>query len=308
MPRPRPGIPVYSRIKAHGCRAAVEEGTRRPVKPLIAITPSPTSDTLPHGTFLRYAMNAAYVEAVLAAGGVPVILPFQDGHAGPLLDAVHGLLLSGGGDVEPGRFGADNVHESTYGVSPERDRFEFELLQEAISRDLPVLGICRGIQVMNVALGGTLVQDITSEPSGPPRLGHRQQESGLGPAEVGHLVSIVADAPLAELFGTDEVGVNSFHHQAIDALAPGLLPVAHAADGIVEAVVLPDHPFVVGLQWHPELMFGEHPRQLLPFAGLVAAARSPVAAGASSDWLSVRRYGQQTQGGGAVAPPPCCYR
>jgi len=245
------------------------------VKPLIAITPSPTLDTLPHGTFLRYAMNSAYVEAVLAAGGVPVILPFQDGHAGPLLEAVDGLLLSGGGDVEPARFGAADIHETTYGVSPERDRFEFELLGVAIGRRLPVLGICRGIQVMNVALGGTLLQDIASAPAILARIGHRQQESGLGPAEVGHVVAIKPAAPLTELFDAGEMGVNSFHHQAIDALAPGLLPVARAADGTVEAVVLPDHPFLVGVQWHPELMFGRHPTHLRPFAGLVDAARSP---------------------------------
>lgn len=130
------------------------------MKPVIAITPSPSRGTLANGTFLRYSTASAYVAAVLAAGGFPVILPPQDDHAGPLLDAVHGLLLSGDGDVEPARYGAARVHATTYGVSPERDRFEIDLFQEAVARDLPVLGICRGIQVMNVALGGTLVQDI----------------------------------------------------------------------------------------------------------------------------------------------------
>lgn len=248
------------------------------MKPLIAITPSPTYDTLPHGTFLRYAMNSAYVDAVLAAGGIPVVLPFQDGHAAPLLGAVDGLLLSGGGDVEPARFGATEVHEKTYGVSPERDRFEIELFGEAMSRGLPLLGICRGVQVVNVALGGTLVQDIAAAQGEGPRLGHRQQESGLGPADIGHVVSVATEAPLVDLFDAGEMGVNSFHHQGIDRLAPGLIPVARAPDGIVEAVVFPEHPFLVAVQWHPELMYGQHPSHLRPFVGLVDAARTPVAA------------------------------
>jgi putative glutamine amidotransferase len=248
------------------------------MEPLIGITPSPSRDVLAHGTFLRYAVAAAYVEAILAAGGIPVVLPPQDGHAGPLLDAVHGLLLSGGADVEPARYRADHVHETTYGVSPERDRFEIDLVREAVARDVPVLGICRGIQVMNVALGGTLIQDVASEHDGLPKVSHRQQEAGLRPDEVGHSVTVVDGAPVEDLFGADEVGVNSFHHQAIAALAPGLVPAAHAPDGIVEAVTLPGHRFAVGVQWHPELMFVRQPTQLRPFAGLVEAARSPILA------------------------------
>lgn len=248
------------------------------MKPLIAITPSPSRDTLAHGTFLRFSMASAYVEAVLAAGGVPVILPPQDGHAGPLLDAVHGLLLSGGADVEPARYGAARVHETTYGVSPARDRFEIDLFREAVARDLPVLGICRGIQVMNVALGGGLVQDIATEHDGPVTLSHRQQEEGLAPDAVGHAVDIVAGTPAADLLGRGELGVNSFHHQAIATLAPGLEAAACAPDGIVEAVTMPGLRFVVGVQWHPELMFVRHPAHLRPFAGLVDAARSPTLA------------------------------
>ncbi|CAA9540917.1 MAG: Glutamine amidotransferase, class I [uncultured Thermomicrobiales bacterium] len=242
------------------------------MKPLIAITPSPSRDTLAHGTFLRYAMAAAYVEAVLAAGGIPVILPPQDGHSGPLLDAVQGLLLSGGGDVDPSRYGAAEVHPTTYGVSAERDRFEIELFEEAVARDLPVLGICRGLQVMNVALGGSLLQDIAATPNRPLPLPHRQQEVGLESDAVGHPVSITAGSPVADLFRTGEVGVNSFHHQAIADPAPGLEIAASAPDGFVEAVSLPGRRFVVGVQWHPELMYVRHPAQLRLFAGLVGAA------------------------------------
>lgn len=244
------------------------------MKPLIGITPSPSQDRLAHGTFLRYAMGAAYVHAVLAAGGVPVILPYQDGHEESLLDAVDGLLLSGGGDVAPALYGADHVDDTTYGVCPERDRFEIGLFREAVTRALPVLGICRGIQVMNVALGGTLIQDIAAEHPGADRLDHRQHESGFAPDEVGHAVH-VAETPFRRVFDADQIGVNSFHHQALRRVADDLDPVAHASDGIVEAVVLPGHPFAVGVQWHPELMFERHPAQLRPFVGLVAAARSP---------------------------------
>lgn len=133
------------------------------MKPVIGITPSLTRDTLAHGTFDRYVLATNYVNAVLAAGGIPIILPPQDDHSLPLLDRLDGLLLSGGADVEPSVYGERTAHPTTYGVSPLRDRFEFALLREALDRDLPVLCICRGIQVLNVVLGGTLFQDVADQ-------------------------------------------------------------------------------------------------------------------------------------------------
>ncbi len=242
------------------------------MKPVIGITPSPSTDALAHGTFVRYAMAAPYVAAVLAAGGVPVVLPPQDDHAVPLLDAVDGLLLSGGGDVEPSRYGAAERHPAVYGVSPERDRFELGLIAEALRRDLPLLCICRGIQVLNVALGGTLVQDVASLPDLPVRIEHRQQESGLAPDDLGHDVAIDPDSPLRRLTASASLGVNSYHHQAIDRLAPDLAAVAHAPDGLIEAVVLPTRGFVLAVQWHPELMFERHPEQLQLFQALTETA------------------------------------
>ena len=249
------------------------------MKPVIGITPTPSRDALPHGTFVRYAMAAAYANAVLAAGGVAVVLPPQVGNVDALFDVVDGLLLSGGGDVEPWRYGAGQVHETTYGLSPERDEFELQLVAAAIDRDVPLLGICRGMQVLNVALDGTLIQDVASEHDAAVPVRHRQQDDGLTPDEVGHPVT-VGDPTLRRLFPEEAVGVNSFHHQAIDRLAAGLAPAAYAPDGIIEAVVLPTRGLVLGVQWHPELMFERHAEQGRPFAALVEAAAARRLAGA----------------------------
>lgn len=249
------------------------------MKPIIGITPSPSTDTLSHGTFVRYAMAAPYVEAVLAAGGVPVVLPPQDDHAGLLLDTVDGLLLSGGGDVEPSRYGAVERHPTVYGINPERDRFELDLIAEALRRDQPLLCICRGIQVLNVALGGTLVQDIASQPDLPVRVEHRQQEVGLAPDDLGHDVAIDLNSPLRRLAASASLGVNSYHHQAVDRLASDLLAIAHAPDGLIEAATLPSRGFVLAVQWHPELMFERHPEQLQLFLALTEAASAQRLAG-----------------------------
>ena len=251
------------------------------MKPLIGLTPSPSLDKLAHGTFLRYAMSSPYVEAVLAAGGVPLVLPPQADHAGPLLDAIDGLLLSGGGDVEPWRFGESEVHSATYGLSPQRDQFELEMLDEALRRDMPVFCICRGIQVLNVARGGTLIQDIPAQHDGQVKVAHRQQELGFATDDVGHEVALVAGSQFRRFYPDDPLGVNSYHHQAVARLGDGLVAVAQAPDGLVEAVVLPDRAFVVGVQWHPELMFTRHPEQLRLFAGLVEAATAHRLVGAT---------------------------
>ncbi len=249
------------------------------MKPVIGITPSPSTDALSHGTFVLYAIAGPYVEAVLAAGGIPVVLPPQDSHAGPLLDAVDGLLLSGGGDIEPSRFGADERHPAVYGVSPERDRFELALIDEALRRDLPLLCICRGIQVLNVALGGTLIQDIASLPDAPVHIEHRQHKIGLAPDDLGHAVTIDPESPLRRLTRSASLGVNSYHHQAIDRLAPGIVAIAHAPDGLIEATTLPTRDFVLSVQWHPELMFERHPEQLQLFLALTEAAAAKHLAG-----------------------------
>ena len=146
--------------------------------PIIGITPSPIRDQQSHGTFDRYALSVNYVNAVIAAGGMPIILPPQDGDVLPLLDLVDGLLFSGGADIDPASTGMD-VHPTTYHVSPLRDRFEMALMRAALERDMPVLCICRGIQLLNVALGGTLIQHIPDHVE--TELAHRQQELGIQP-------------------------------------------------------------------------------------------------------------------------------
>ncbi len=248
------------------------------MKPIIGITPSLSRDSFAHGTFDRYAISANYVNAVLAAGGIPVTLPPQDDNAGALLDRLDGLLLSGGGDIDPAVYGDDDVHPTTYGVSALRDRFEFGLLREALDRDLPVLCICRGIQVLNVELGGTLYQDVADQFG--RELLHRQQDVGVQSSEPSHAVTATDGGLLADVYGTLKVQTNSFHHQAIKDMAPDLLVEARSEDGLMEAVSLPTRTFVLGVQWHPEMMFERHDEHLRPFERLVsvATARSLVGA------------------------------
>lgn len=243
-------------------------------KPLIGITPTPSFDALPHGSFERYTLNAAYARAVVAAGGVPLALPLQAAEAAELLDVLDGLLLSGGGDVDPARFGAGSVHPAAYGISAERDQFELDLLEVALRQDTPVLCICRGIQVLNVALGGTLIQDIPSQPQTGYRVQHRQQVAGIPAHDPGHEVTLAEQSLLRELVNQPMLPVNSFHHQAIDRLALGLAAIARATDDTIEAVTMPERRFVLGVQWHPELMFAHHPVQLTLFQALVDAARA----------------------------------
>src|SRR5215204_682940 len=149
------------------------------MKPVIGITPSAQLDTLPHGTFLRYCMSAPYVRAVGTARGVATILPPQRDAVDELIATIDGLLLSGGPDVDPARYGDTYVHPATYGIDPDRDQFEIELFHAALNRGVPVFGICRGIQVMNVALGGTLIQGVSSGHRGAAEVGQRGHGGGV---------------------------------------------------------------------------------------------------------------------------------
>ncbi|MCD6031130.1 MAG: peptidase [Thermomicrobiales bacterium] len=240
------------------------------MKPVIGITPSPQLDTLAHGTFRRYVLSAPYVRAVEKAGGVALILPPQREAVATLVSLIDGLLLSGGADLDPARYGDGDIHPTTYGIDPERDQFEIDLFDAALRSNIPVLGICRGIQVINVALGGTLIQDVASEHPGATETGHRQHERGLADWQVGHVTTASSDT--LPLFTEVTLGVNSFHHQAIRDLAAGLEAVAFSPDGLIEAVVMPDAPDVFAVQWHPELMFEHDEAHLRPFTHLVQAA------------------------------------
>ena len=248
-------------------------------KPVVGITPAATDDVLVHGTFRRQAIGAAYVAAVLAAGGVPLVLPYQAGHAADLLAVVDGLLLSGGGDVDPARYGDTTRHPATYGIDAARDAFELDLATAAVAAEVPVLGICRGLQVLNVAGGGTLWQHVPDLPDGEAAVGHRQQERGLAADAVGHELRLEPGSLAARAHdGAATIGVNSFHHQAVRDLAPGFVATAHAPDGVVEAVERPGRAWLLGVQWHPELMFERDLAHLAPFAALVDAAAARMAA------------------------------
>lgn len=240
------------------------------MKPVIGITPSPSRDTFDHGTFERYAISANYTEAIEAAGGIPIVLPPQQSRADDLLALVDGLLLSGGGDIRPSRYGDDSVHPKTYGIHDLRDRLELDLVRLALERDLPLLCICRGIQVLNVALGGTLIQDIADQYGTQTQ--HRQQENKIPSSEPGHDVHVDEGTLLHQVYGSQTLRCNSFHHQALKDVSPQLRVVGRAPDGIVEAVERPGSTWLLGVQWHPEMMFTAHDEHLRPFQGLVAAA------------------------------------
>ena len=240
-------------------------------RPVIGITSSQFIDTASHGVFPRHSISKAYSEAVHRAGGVPVILPFFGDLAASMLDLVDGLILTGGADIDPARFGDEEIHPKTYDILPDRDEAEIELTRGALSRDMPILGICRGVQVLNVAMGGTLYQDVPDQFSAD--IEHRQHEESIPADEPGHSVNVTAGSLLERTYGESPIGVNSFHHQAVKAVAPGLVASGASEDGLIEAIESPEHAFVLGVQWHPELMFARDDRHLSPFSALVAAAK-----------------------------------
>jgi putative glutamine amidotransferase len=197
---------------------------------------------------LRVRLNDAYVQAITDAGLVPLVVPPLDPDAAAsVLDAVHGLVLTGGEDIDPSEYGVAKIPA---GGTPHsaRDKCEIALTRLAHERRLPTLAICRGIQVANVALGGSLVQDIAT--ASPNALNHDQSRDRA--ARV-HDVSVAADSRLAGIFGDAKISVNSSHHQALERVAPGLRVVAQASDGIIEgAEWTADDWWMVGVQWHPE--------------------------------------------------------
>jgi putative glutamine amidotransferase len=197
---------------------------------------------------LRVRVNAAYTVSIRGAGLVPLVLPVLDrSDADAALDGMAGLVLTGGEDVNPARYGVA-PHPELGDVHDGRDAFETALVEAARARALPTLAICRGVQILNVALGGTLVQDIPSEWKGA--IAH---DGDWARTKRVHEVDVVPGSRLARALGTERPVVNSMHHQAIGTVAPSLATVARAPDGIVEGVEWPnDEWWMVGVQWHPE--------------------------------------------------------
>ena len=213
---------------------------------------------------------ADYVESVAASGAEPIVLDVHDG-ARPVLDGLDGLVLTGGGDVDPALFG-EAPHATYHPAEGGRDAAEIELVRAALDGGTPVLAICRGIQVLNVAGSGTLVQDIPSQIAGA--INHRvvQPKDALA-----HEVIVAEGSRLAALLGTDAarplVEVNSRHHQSVKRVAPGFHATATSKDGVIEAVESDGARFCVGVQWHPENFVATGRFRGL-FEGLIAAARS----------------------------------
>lgn len=238
-------------------------------QPLIGVSTSVTVAKDPE----RAYVNAAYLAAVQEAGGVPVPLPPQlDERSLPeLAQRIDGLLLTGGGDLDPATF-SEPPHPTLYEVSRARDRLEISLVRSFMEARRPILAICRGIQVLNVALGGSLYQDVATDPG--TAIKHDRNE---GPRDQpAHPVKVAPRSFLARVLGDEELEVNSMHHQAVKALGRGLVAVAHAPDGIIEGVEL-DHPdsshFVLGVQWHPEELIAKDPAARRLFSAFIDASR-----------------------------------
>lgn len=239
------------------------------MKPIIGVTPLTNPDT--DETVIR----PGYFEALTACGAIPVMLPYTNDvtDIDQILGHVDGILLTGGYDVDPHLYGESPLPQVD---EPQRelDALQMVLVPRAVSRDLPVLGICRGIQVINVALGGNLVQDIPTQC--PQSHTHRMDPPFDAPR---HDVSIVEGSPLGRLLdGEPSMGVNSKHHQALRELAPGIEPMAWSDDGLVEAVWMPQKSYVWAVQWHPELMFASDSHQRRLIESFVAAAQEHASA------------------------------
>jgi len=234
-------------------------------KPIIGITTRTGSDVNGHPTV---TLQHSYMNAVLNAGGlaipIPSILPEED--LRQLYSLLDGILLTGGGDVSLDHFHG-SPHVRIDGVDDARDKTEISLVHALVNDGKPLLGICRGAQVLNVALGGTLYTHIMDQLSGA--IDH--DYPGNLRRTIVHPVNVVETSRSAEIFGETLLQVNSLHHQGLKDIAPGLRVVGHAPDGLVEMVELPDHPYAVAVQWHPEWLTDQKPMLNL-FRSFVDAA------------------------------------
>jgi len=238
--------------------------------PIIGVTAQQKMAISSNGELESQVIGHTYTDAVLHADGLPVVLPpLPEADVPALVDRLDGLVLTGGGDIEPWRYGEER-HESIRKTNTSRDEFELALAREARKRRMPVLAICRGIQIVNVAFGGTLYQDIPSM-VGPPD--HMMKGDVVF---TGHQpVTIEPDSLIARAVGATELMVNSIHHQSIKDLAQGFRPVAWAPDGVIEGIQHEDDLWpLLAVQWHPEFLesSGDEPSRRL-FEALVASVR-----------------------------------
>jgi putative glutamine amidotransferase len=239
----------------------------------------------PHGEPARVemALGLPYLRAVERAGGLPVVLPpLELDRISPLLDCLSGVLLSGGPDLDPAAYGRA-AHPELGPTEPQLDVFEVQLAREADARGLPILGVCRGAQALNIARGGTLHQHLPEITDGS--IVHRQGQPGN---EVTHTVRVAPGSGLAGVVGSHHLTVNSFHHQAVDQLGSGLHAVAWAQDGVIEAIEGRGESLLLGVQWHAETLVDD-PDQLALFRHLVSASEERERARPTRRAVSTRR-------------------
>ena len=235
------------------------------------LTPIPEGEPPMH----EIALGLTYARAIESSGGLPVVIPpLPLERVEPILDRLDGLCLSGGPDLDPAAYGQE-PHDRLGPIEPDLDRFELAIASAADQRRLPILAICRGNQALNVARGGTLIQHVPDRVpgDGAAAVPHRQANAGREPS---HPIELDPRSLLATTLGADRLAVNSFHHQAIERLGRDLVVSARAPDGIIEAVEDPGRDFLIGVQWHAELLVERPPERAL-FEAFVVAAGSGVA-------------------------------
>ncbi len=254
-------MPLRLLLLAFMLLGVVCAAAREPGRPVIGInTDFRTGET----GYTTVVVGANYVDAVLAAGGLPVLIPavLSVEEAARYAELVDGFVFIGGADIAPARYGQE-PHETTRIMSPRREDFDFALMEAALATRKPMLAICLGMQELNVALGGSMVQDIPAMTDST--LIHKGEGSG-------HEVMIEPGTRLHSIVGADRIAVNSMHHQACSGVPHGATIAARAPDGIVEAYELADHPFAIAVQWHPEGI-QEQPEQRRLFEALVNASK-----------------------------------
>ncbi|MBN6739400.1 gamma-glutamyl-gamma-aminobutyrate hydrolase family protein [Acidithiobacillus sp. MC6.1] len=239
------------------------DDSRPPVPPVIALSAYERNGE-------AFSLAPQYAAAVCQAGGLPILFSPQHPEAQLILSHCNALVLTGGGDISPDFYGAP-CDDSIYAVHPDRDTAEIALVREAIAQGIPVFGICRGLQIINVALGGDLLQDLPK--SIGTRICHRNAEYN----PIMHEVIVLADTLLGRIAGRDTLEISSWHHQAIANMAPALRINAIAEDGVIEAVDMPDNPDVFAVQWHPEHTAAGDPHQQALFNWLVQRAARRIA-------------------------------
>jgi len=233
------------------------------MKPVIGIT------TYTGEGSAYYSVNSTYIDSVFAAGGIPVQIPVIDDEKDfeSYMNILDGIIFTGGIDISPLTYGENPVSKIN-AISSRRDAYEIRLFKKAYADNMPIMGICRGNQLVNVALGGSLYQDINAQI--PGSYGHFPDMASMD--ELYHSVDFVKGSKLHQIFGAEKMNVNSFHHQAIKKLGDGLVISAMSEDGIVEGVEAADSRFLIGVQWHPEGLTKRCPIFLKLFESLVSAA------------------------------------